>query len=335
MLNVFTVTTPHWRDVSRVVHGAMPPKRLPKEAYKIGWLCALPTPELQASRMMFDGDEHAKPLTDHGTTSQFVFGEICGHNIVMGCLPSGRYGECSAAAVAADMRSAFTSLRYCVLVGVGGGVPGTGDIRLGDVVVSKPGPDHGGVIEYDHGKALHHGVFERTGTSNSSDPTLLVALGLVESARARQSQFLQFYEECLREAEWQRPEKDQLFASEYIHIQDEDNCERCDSTYTQARKGRSSAAPKVHYGLIASGNQVIKDAEKRDNLSKQYKGICCFEMEAAGIVNWLPCMVVRGICDYSDSHKNKEWQPIAAAAAAAWAKELLRNISPTVTMPGI
>ncbi len=36
-----------------------------------------------------------------------------------------------------------------------------------------------------------------------------------------------------------------------------------------------------------------------------------------------PCLVVRGICNYADSLKNKQWQPFASAAAAAYAKELL------------
>ncbi|CEO59881.1 Putative WD domain-containing protein [Penicillium brasilianum] len=45
-------------------------------------------------------------------------------------------------------------------------------------------------------------------------------------------------------------------------------------------------------------------------------------MEAAGLLNNFPCSVIRGICDYADSHKNKEWQGYAAAVAAAYAKEL-------------
>lgn len=84
----------------------------------------------------------------------------------------------------------------------------------------------------------------------------------------------------------------------------------------------------IHYGTIASGDQVIKDAIKRDEISQRFGGVLCFEMEAAGLVNRFPCLVVRGICDYCDSHKNKDWQPFAAAAAAAWTKELLRNIAP-------
>lgn len=82
----------------------------------------------------------------------------------------------------------------------------------------------------------------------------------------------------------------------------------------------------IHYGTIASGNQVMKDGITRDVLSAKLGGVLCFEMEAAGLMNYLPSLVVRGICDYADSHKNKKWQPFAAAAAAACAKEVLRCV---------
>jgi nucleoside phosphorylase len=85
--------------------------------------------------------------------------------------------------------------------------------------------------------------------------------------------------------------------------------------------------PAIHYGLIASANQLMKDARVRDTLAAE-KDVLCFEMEAAGLMNYFPCLVIRGICDYSDSHKNKEWQGYAAMAAAAYAKELLCRIPP-------
>ncbi|EED12794.1 wd40 protein, putative [Talaromyces stipitatus ATCC 10500] len=85
--------------------------------------------------------------------------------------------------------------------------------------------------------------------------------------------------------------------------------------------------PAIHYGLIASANQLMKDALVRDKLSAE-KDVLCFEMEAAGLMNHFPCLVIRGICDYSDSHKNKEWQGYAAMAAAAYAKDLLSRILP-------
>jgi nucleoside phosphorylase len=85
--------------------------------------------------------------------------------------------------------------------------------------------------------------------------------------------------------------------------------------------------PAIHYGLIASANRLMKDALVRDRLVAEMD-VLCFEMEAAGSMNHFPCLVIRGICDYSDSHKNKEWQGYAAMAAAAYAKDLLCRIPP-------
>jgi nucleoside phosphorylase len=64
--------------------------------------------------------------------------------------------------------------------------------------------------------------------------------------------------------------------------------------------------PAIHYGLIASANTLMKDVRIRDRLAAD-KGVLCFEMEAAGLMNQFPCLVIRGICDYADSHKNNEW----------------------------
>ena len=84
----------------------------------------------------------------------------------------------------------------------------------------------------------------------------------------------------------------------------------------------------VHYGTIASGNQVMRDGAERDRVSTELGGVLCFEMEAAGLMNSFPCLVIRGICDYADSHKNKKWQPYAAGMAAVCAKEVLSVIPP-------
>jgi nucleoside phosphorylase len=99
------------------------------------------------------------------------------------------------------------------------------------------------------------------------------------------------------------------------------HCIHCDQTKIVRRRPRDM---HVHYGLIASGNEVIKDAAFRDEINKRLGGkVLCFEMEAAGMMNDFPCIVIRGICDYADSHKYKDWQEHAAAVAAAFAKELL------------
>ncbi|KAI8257409.1 Heterokaryon incompatibility protein 6, OR allele [Colletotrichum sp. SAR 10_98] len=104
------------------------------------------------------------------------------------------------------------------------------------------------------------------------------------------------------------------------------DCLYCDPS--KARK-REIAGSVVHYGLIASGNQVIKDATYRDQINKNLNGNApCIEMEAAGLIDDFPCLVIRGISDYADSHKNNMWQEHAAAVAAALTKELLENVQP-------
>ena len=69
----------------------------------------------------------------------------------------------------------------------------------------------------------------------------------------------------------------------------------------------------------------MKNSMKRDKISKK-TGALCFEMEAVGLIDDFPCLAIQGICDYSDEHKNKCWQPYAALVAAIYAKELLLQI---------
>ena len=80
----------------------------------------------------------------------------------------------------------------------------------------------------------------------------------------------------------------------------------------------------IYYGLIASRNQVIKDTAFWNRLNKDLSGyILCVEIEAAGLINNFPYLVIRGIYNYIDSHKNKDWQEHVVAIAAAFIKELL------------
>jgi len=91
------------------------------------------------------------------------------------------------------------------------------------------------------------------------------------------------------------------------------------------RGSRDTSDPVIHYGLIGSANCVMRHGATREML-RQEEGILCFETEAAGLMDTFSCLVIRGICDYSDTHENKCWQPYAAAAAAAYAKELLEIV---------
>jgi len=114
---------------------------------------------------------------------------------------------------------------------------------------------------------------------------------------------------------------------DYDDGEEGENCRFCDRAQVVKRKPRDM---RVHYGLVASGNQVIKDSISRDKLNKDLGGnVLCVEMEAAGLMNNFPCIIIRGICDYADSHKNKDWQEYAAAVAAGFAKELLGYVQPS------
>ncbi|KAI1085621.1 nucleoside phosphorylase domain-containing protein [Whalleya microplaca] len=94
------------------------------------------------------------------------------------------------------------------------------------------------------------------------------------------------------------------------------------------RQQRSeSERTQVWYGSIGSGEKHMKSSKIRDQLRDKYN-IIGLEMEAAGTMNRIPVGVIRGVCDYADNHKNKDWQPYAAAMASAYAKAVLSQIPP-------
>lgn len=308
--------------------------RLNRVDYTVGWICALPI-ELAAAQEMLD-EEHNTPPSGANDTNIYTCGRVGEHNVVIACLPGGQLGTHSAAAVAMQMKQAFTSTRFGLMVGIGGGVPNEeADIRLGDVVVSKPDQTYGGVVQYDSGKATPSG-FDRTGSLNAPPIVLLNAVGHLEAkhirGKGRLSEYLSKFDK-LPEPTFTREAAgiDVLFKAEYDH---EDKgaatCSQCDISYLIDR-GPQRQEVQVHYGTIASGNLVMRSAAQRDKVSAELGGVLCFEMEAAGLMNNFPCLVIRGICDYADSHKNKSWQRYAAATAAACAKEML-SIIPVAEM---
>ncbi|KAF2185997.1 hypothetical protein K469DRAFT_574669 [Zopfia rhizophila CBS 207.26] len=299
--------------------------------YTVGWICALPI-EMAAAKAILDDHHDGLPLRSHDRNI-YALGRIGSHNVVLACLPAGVTGTTSAAVVANQMRSDFTSIRFGLMVGVGGGVPSTKtDIRLGDVVISKPEGRSGGVIQYDFGKRVKDSRFVINGSLNKPPSLLLSAVSNLHMNHFLGETKLLVY---LSDIASRYPQlgscpgiqHDKLFDAEYDHEEDGDDlCTRCDSSRLISRPGRDGDDPRIHYGAIASGNQVMRDGITRDRLSAELGGVLCFEMEAAGLMNDFPCLVIRGICDYADSHKNKVWQPYAAATAAACAKEILSLI---------
>jgi nucleoside phosphorylase len=295
------------------------PRILTHQDYTVGWICALPYPELAAAFFMLDS-EHSRLPRKQADTNNYTLGSIGLHNVVIACLPQGEYGISSAASVALQMNHSFPNIQFGLMVGIAGGVPNFPeiDIRLGDVVVSKPGIRNGGVVQYDFGKAIDDDVFEQTGWLDAPPMILRTAIGALEAREARWgNKFMQYLSafESKEGSRFAHPglENDQLY-------------EAVDTAKLVARPNRPKS-PVVHYGTIASGSSLIKNGRQRDKLREKH-GILCFEMEAAGLMNNFPCAVIRGICDYADSHKNKLWQPYAAATAAAYAKYLLSQIDP-------
>jgi nucleoside phosphorylase len=299
-------------------------RRIRPEDYTIGWVCALPI-ELAAVQELLD-EKHEKSYRNAGDTNIYTLGRIGEHNVVVACLPYSQIGTDSAASVATQMQSAFPSIQFGLMVGIGGGLPTPHDIRLGDVVVSRPGSSHGGVVQYDFGKATNSG-FKRSGFLNAPPVLLLNAVARLEATYSRkQIGFLKYVSQLNKLEKFARETAgpDLLYDTNYHHVSG-DSCQMCDRTRLVERKPRDQEI-MVHYGAIASGNQVMRDAIERDRVSSELGGVLCFEMEAAGLMNTFPCLVIRGICDYADSHKNKMWQAYAAGTSAAYAKEVLSII---------
>lgn len=318
------------RHASPIGETEVAPISKQKSDYTIGWICALPVEMAAASSML---DEKHDPLEDQDPQdgNSYRLGRIGKHNIVIACLPE--YGTTPAATVAKDMLRTFTSIRIGLMVGIGAGVPSDNDnIRLGDVVISSSDRTYGGVVQWERGKLTDSG-FERTGTLNKPPNVLRTALASLKAQHLedghRISDTIQAILEKkphLREENFQHQgaENDKLYRPECLeHSESNKLCTPCRrAEELVARPLRSSLSPKIHYGTIASSNQVVKSGNEREKLRELY-GAKCIEMEAAGLMDKFPCLVVRGICDYADSRKNKSWQPYAALTAAAYAKELL------------
>ncbi|KAJ5835750.1 NACHT nucleoside triphosphatase [Penicillium robsamsonii] len=312
--------------------------------YEIAWITALHI-ERAAAEAMLD-EEHAAPtgFTKHQTdTNVYTWGRVGNHNIVITCLTSGVHGTTSAATTASSLLASLPSIRIGLLVGIGGGIPRPDedhDIRLGDVVVSQPSGTIGGVCQYDFIKAKSDNKRERKGFLGRPPTVLLNALSRIQAYHERKdSKIPYFLQEMLEKHPkmgrrskkspgytHQGFDNDRLFKSSCDHIPVPDYRD-CDTANKVQRDARDSTDPDIHYGIIASGNTLVKDAATRDRISADIGEDCiCFEMEAAGLMNHFPCLVIRGICDYADSHKNDRWQRYASATAAAYTKELLEYV---------
>ena len=178
-------------------------------------------------------DKLPQSPNDHNV---YILGSINGHNVVIASLPT--TGNTSTATVVTQLRNTFRKVRFGLLVGIGGGVPtetADGNIHLGDVVVSKPEKLHNGTIQYDHGKALPDGTFERTG-SLQPPPTVLVNAAQALSTEQWTTdddllvphlQRINTGIRGLRRYKYPGSGRDYVYKSDYVHPGSDSSCDQC------------------------------------------------------------------------------------------------------------
>ncbi|RDA91555.1 hypothetical protein CP533_4340 [Ophiocordyceps camponoti-saundersi (nom. inval.)] len=293
--------------------------------YTIAWISAILF-ESVAARVFLDEKHDGPESTPQGDENSYTLGRIGRHNVVMASLPMGVNGIVSAATVARDMIRSFPNVRFCLMVGIGGGAPSErNDIRLGDVVVSTPSfgdTTFGGVVQYDYGKSVEKGRFQSVQYLNRPPQVLLSAVASLSAEHILNGNSIDkaidgiLQERPRLREKYNRPDMvtDKLYSRDGKNV-----IERSPRTEGQDN-------PSIHYGLVASSDTFMERADIRDMLAEEL-GVLCFEMEAAGLMNNFPCLVIRGICDYSDSNWTKAWRGYAAMTAAAYAKELIQFVS--------
>ncbi|KAH8660124.1 hypothetical protein BX600DRAFT_522911 [Xylariales sp. PMI_506] len=311
--------------------------------FEIAIICALPL-EADAANALFDHswDDDGPPYDKApGDPNAYSTGTIGRHNVVLAHMPG--MGTNSAAIVAAACRMSFTNIKLALVVGICGAIPHRPDgqeIVLGDVIISD------GVVQYDFGRhqpeefKRKDTLLDSLGRPNLEIRAFVNKLKGLQSRKKLQSLMTSYLGVLQREPELKAtylgPTFDRLFDATYRHIGGEGTCDEVGCNGDLVPRSRlqpqPTFQPMVHFGLIASGNTVMKSGEDRDRIAAR-EGVIGFEMESAGVWDNFPCVVIKGICDYADSHKSKGWQRYAAATAAACMKAFLTNWVPSNPEP--
>ncbi|KAE9565732.1 hypothetical protein CGMCC3_g18085 [Colletotrichum fructicola] len=335
-----------------------PPRRRAEDV-RIAVICALPR-EYDAVILAFDeiwSDEDTREpaLRRHNHT----LGRIGIHHVVLALLPN--MGKACAANEVVWLRSEYAGLEVAFLTGICGAVPKPGtenEILLGDVVIGES------IVQYDLGRQ-YPSSFSQKGDVDDSlsrlSKDVRTFLATYETHHGRddlQQRITKILAQIQQVAIakdrhcYNRPaaQDDILFEPNYLHKhRDQSDCVchgwaacdgaikasckqlKCDVRHQVSRKRLESKGPelRIHIGRIGSGDTVMKSGKHRDRVAAEH-GIIAFEMEGAGVWEEIPCIIVKGVCDYADSHKNKSWQDFAAAMAASATKALLeRYVSST------
>ncbi|KAH6670198.1 nucleoside phosphorylase domain-containing protein [Halenospora varia] len=306
-----------------------------------------------------------------GDPNAYATGRIGHHNVVLAFMPG--MGKGAAAHVASSVRSSFEGIILALVVGICGGVPlgiDGQDIMLGDVVISTGIVQYDFGRRLPERFIRKDTLESNLGRPNPEIRALLSKMEGHRGNRRLQGNTWGYLKTLLdmeqfKRAQYPGPSEDRLFEAAYRHKHHDISycatCAKCekkeDLTCQQAREsgcaelqcdesrtvhrqlehGEQSAAPRcatpaVHFGTIASGDTVMKSGEDRDDIARQ-EMVIAFEMEGAGVWDAFPCIVIKGVCDYADSHKNKKWQAYAALSAAACMKAFLKEWTTAVKLP--
>jgi nucleoside phosphorylase len=291
--------------------------KLDPNIYTVAWIAPLEI-EAQAALHMLDNEHLGRFPLSRGDDYVFRAGNIYGHNVIIATLPAGQaYGTGSAAALASQVKRFFPNLWFGLLVGVAAGLPNhlqrpPLDIRLGDILVGLPVGNSAGLIGYDLGKETEHDGFQLLHDGHELAKTETVVRSAISSIKLKgpndADAFLPFYMTIRH--------KNHTNGTFIDPGQDYDQLYQCDNDgiehLVKRERRPDTCRTRVWYGPIGSGEKLMKNAQKRNELRDKYN-IIGLEMEAAGTMNQIPVGVIRGVCDYGDEHKNKEWQPYAKA----------------------
>lgn len=301
-------------------------------AYTVAWFAPLEI-EARAALHLLDNRHNGSFRMAPGNDYVFQAGDVCGHNLIVATFPAGqKYGTGSAAALASQVKNFFPNLWFGLLVGVAAGLPNLSrnpplDIRLGDVLVGLATGNSAGLIAYDLGKETGKDGFELLNHGYALANTETVVRSAIGSIKLNEPNdtnlFLPYYKSIQNKEHSYGTFNDPGQDTDMLYEFDKDGTERL----VQRDHRPDDKRVRVWYGSIGSGEKLMKNAQERDKLRDKYN-LIGLEMEAAGTMDCIPVGVIRGVCDYGDEHKNKDWQPYAAAMAAAYAKAVLAEIPP-------
>ena len=268
------------------------------------------------------------------TTDQAISGRGGGHRYLLGYISKSNGQEMPVILSLADMGNNmaatrttqlltyFPTISSIIMTGIAGGIPNpqkpAEHVRLGDIVVS----DHRGVIQYDFGKQKDEEMIYRYSPRPPSASLLDAAKSLQVGEYEGKYPWLGYIELAMSQLNINKPSssKDILF--------DDKNTSAIVGHPKDSKRVKNQ--PRVFYGPIASANIVLSSALKRNTLRDKF-GVKAVEMEGSGIAdatwnNEVGYLVIRGICDYCDGHKNDDWQDYAAIVAAAYTRALLETM---------